>query len=174
MGLTYEERQAYDAAYHAANRERIRARKRVHYATHREEMLAKQKIANAARPEERNQYDREYLATHHEKVRETKRAYCRTHSVERQAYDAIRRAAKAGATVAQRDEIREIYRRAREEPRIRCYLCRKSIERGHRHVDHIVPLSKGGDHRPANLAIACDECNVRKSAKEPGEVGVLI
>lgn len=35
------------------------------------------------------------------------------------------------------------------------------------HVDHIIPLSKGGPHELENLAIACPTCNLRKSAKMP-------
>lgn len=35
------------------------------------------------------------------------------------------------------------------------------------HVDHIIPLSKGGPHEIHNLAIACKSCNLRKNAKMP-------
>lgn len=30
-------------------------------------------------------------------------------------------------------------------------------------IDHKVPVSKGGDHSPANLVLACTACNTRKS-----------
>lgn len=71
-------------------------------------------------------------------------------------------------------EIKEIYRKAKEDPKVRCYLCGKLIPIGHRHVDHIVPLSKGGVHRPSNLAVACDNCNREKHTKMPEEVGILV
>lgn len=35
------------------------------------------------------------------------------------------------------------------------------------HVDHIVPLSKGGPHHPANLQILPEKINLRKGAKLP-------
>ena len=79
-----------------------------------------------------------------------------------------------GATAAQKAEIAEIYRRAHDDSKVRCYLCGKLIPKGHRHVDHIQPLSKGGAHRPSNLAVACDKCNLSKNAKLPAKVGVLI
>jgi len=33
------------------------------------------------------------------------------------------------------------------------------------HIDHIVPLSRGGEHRIGNLAPACRACNLAKSNK---------
>lgn len=36
-------------------------------------------------------------------------------------------------------------------------------------IDHIVPLSKGGQHKLDNLAISCPTCNRRKGARCPVE-----
>lgn len=33
------------------------------------------------------------------------------------------------------------------------------------HLDHVVPLARGGLHTPSNLAPACQRCNLSKSAK---------
>ena len=174
MPCSTEERRAYDAAYHIANRERIVERKRKHYAANRERLLAKSKESNAARHEEKIYYDREYLATHKEQVRETKRAYRKANPLERAAYEAVRRAKKAGASIRDRAGIKEIYRKAREQDVLRCYLCGELVPMGERHVDHVVPLSKGGEHRPSNLAVACAGCNLKKHDKHPAEIGLLL
>jgi hypothetical protein len=33
------------------------------------------------------------------------------------------------------------------------------------HADHVVPLSRGGDHSPENVVICCAKCNLHKGAK---------
>lgn len=58
-----------------------------------------------------------------------------------------------------------------------CYWCGGKCAKGF-HVDHYVPLSKGGAHEAHNLVIACGPCNLRKNAKDPldfaREVGRLL
>lgn len=48
----------------------------------------------------------------------------------------------------------------------RCAYCRKSIAKEY-HVDHIVPVSKGGSNFPDNLQLLCPSCNLKKGAKDP-------
>ena len=47
-----------------------------------------------------------------------------------------------------------------------CVLCGASARQGVRlHVDHIVPIAKGGKSTPSNLRTLCERCNVGKSDK---------
>lgn len=39
------------------------------------------------------------------------------------------------------------------------------------HVDHIIPLRKGGTHAAGNLQSLCASCHSRKTAKEDGGFG---
>lgn len=45
-----------------------------------------------------------------------------------------------------------------------CVYCKCDIKIKY-HVDHIIPLSKGGTHTPENIQILCPTCNVKKWAK---------
>lgn len=49
-----------------------------------------------------------------------------------------------------------------------CVYCPASI-RERRHMDHIVPLSKGGSNNADNIQGSCPTCNMRKSDKLPEE-----
>lgn len=49
-----------------------------------------------------------------------------------------------------------------------CNYCAKLLafdRRDEWHVDHVVPLSRGGLHEIGNLVIACVPCNLSKGAK---------
>lgn len=48
-----------------------------------------------------------------------------------------------------------------------CCYC--GDEDGPFHIDHVIPLSKGGASEPDNLAVACSLCNVRKKDKSLDE-----
>lgn len=53
----------------------------------------------------------------------------------------------------------------------RCVLCGASADEGARlHVDHIVPVSKGGKSEYDNLRTLCERCNIGKSNKIESEV----
>lgn len=47
-----------------------------------------------------------------------------------------------------------------------CPICRQALK-GKYHLDHIIPLARGGKHVPWNVQLLCIPCNLRKSAKDP-------
>lgn len=46
-----------------------------------------------------------------------------------------------------------------------CYLCLKPIPFGKDHLEHKIPLSRGGNNSRDNLDIACQKCNCQKNTK---------
>jgi 5-methylcytosine-specific restriction endonuclease McrA len=77
-------------------------------------------------------------------------------------YKARRRAQEAGG-----DSTAAVAAWVAAAPKV-CHWCGIPCTAGY-HVDHYVPLSKGGKHAVSNLVIACGPCNLRKNAKCPYE-----
>lgn len=48
----------------------------------------------------------------------------------------------------------------------KCVYCKTDISKYHE-LDHIMPLSLGGEHSIENVQCTCKRCNVRKSGKHP-------
>ena len=48
----------------------------------------------------------------------------------------------------------------------RCAYCHITISGGY-HVDHIIPIVRGGSNFPKNIQLACANCNWAKHAKDP-------
>jgi 5-methylcytosine-specific restriction endonuclease McrA len=62
------------------------------------------------------------------------------------------------------DDIQKQY----EYQKGKCYYCQVRV--GDKfHVDHVIPLSRGGSNGPENIVIACPHCNLSKHARMPHE-----
>ncbi|QWY83261.1 HNH endonuclease protein [Rhizobium phage RHph_X2_25] len=79
--------------------------------------------------------------------------------------DRNRRARKRGASGTHtKEDVAEILRKQK----YKCAECGTSVRKvENRHVDHIMPLSKGGSNAKWNLQVLCPDCNLRKGAKHP-------
>lgn len=49
-----------------------------------------------------------------------------------------------------------------------CVYCEIDVTKKY-HIDHIVPLAKGGEHKADNIQILCPSCNVKKWTKSHQE-----
>lgn len=136
---------------------------------------------NAVANKVRTGYYREYYAANSEKISDRSRKYHRDNTESRTA--------NAKAWVAANPEKRaaismnyKARRRSQEEagitggvlaawtlsqPKV-CFYCAASCSVGF-HVDHFIPLARGGAHVLTNLRIACAPCNLKKNAKMPDE-----
>lgn len=50
-----------------------------------------------------------------------------------------------------------------------CAYCKTSLKKTKRHLDHIVPLFRGGSCDRSNLQFLCAPCNLSKGHKDPSE-----
>ena len=142
----------YNRAYYANHREEVNARISEYRAAHGEETAAYLRAYRAAHIQERTAYMRSWRLAHPEHAAAKARAA--TH---------IQRARKRGNGGSHTaDDVQAQYDRQKG----RCFYCAAPVG-GTYHVDHVVPLCKGGSNGPENLVIACPGCNQAKHAKHP-------
>lgn len=131
----------YTYSWREENPDKIKTHEQSFRARH-PERLEKDRLARIARdPDYYNRYRRTHL-TEHAQVEQT------------------RRARKLDQFVEHVDH-RIVYERDNET----CGICGEHVEWADFSLDHVIPLSKGGEHSYANTQTAHLPCNIRKGAK---------
>ncbi len=143
-----EEKAAYDRQYREKNKEAISARRKRHYKANVEKI---------------SEYKREYHQRNAEKLRAKTRRWHEQNPERTRANVNIRRARKAQARGNYTaDESHDILERQGGN----CLYCGASLDSS-AHLDHFVPLSRGGRNSKENLVWACSPCNRSKGALLP-------
>jgi 5-methylcytosine-specific restriction endonuclease McrA len=111
-------------------------------------------------------YDRAYRAKNEDRLAAIKNAWRATNA---DLVRAVRVAhkAKRRAQLKQGDPSRVVADWLAKQERV-CRWCGVDCSSDF-HIDHVIPLARGGQHVTENLCIACPTCNVRKHAKLPEE-----
>ena len=108
---------------------------------------------------------RAYRAANQGKERERRRTWSATNPEKDRAYERNRRARKRNAPGAHTAaDIFDLLNQTGGH----CAYCGTECADDY-HVDHMIPLSRGGSNGPENLCIACPSCNLRKNAKTAEE-----
>lgn len=164
---------AINAKSRAKNHVRVKAHKRLAYQAIKDkpEFKAYLKERIALTRDAKREYDREYRAKRAEHLDAIHKAWRAKNPDKirtiRFTYAARRRAQEAGG-----DSTAAIHKWAAAAAKV-CHWCGKKCAKSY-HIDHYVPLSKGGKHEISNLVIACPKCNIRKNAKDPYEFAASV
>jgi len=98
-----------------------------------------------------------------EELREIKRQYRKSNPAQFKAYDHNKRMARKDLTSK---TIQLVYEdNIKRFGTLTCYLCLKPIKFGKDHLEHKIPLSRGGGNDISNLDVACQHCNCSKHTK---------
>ncbi len=153
-----------------ANKERMNSYCRKSYAKNKDKRLSAQKDYAQKNPEVVKATKAKYIANNPIKRKESMAKYRKTHADEilakkRNYYGKnsdkwVRYASERGMRaksdfVVNSKEIISLLRKP-------CVYCGSSQSR---EIDHIIPLSRGGEHRLGNLIGACRPCNRSKGGK---------
>lgn len=120
----------------------------------------------ANNPEKAKEINAKQYQKNREKILARKKQYWQENPDIRQSarasYNARKRSAEGSFTSA--DVLR-----MKESQSMMCNGCRCDMNETGYHIDHIVPLSRGGTNWPSNLQLLCPTCNHKKYNKHPEE-----
>lgn len=108
------------------------------------------------------EYMRNYYKKNRDYVNSRNRRYYQSHTAETLKRKRRRRARKLGA---EGSHTSEDLKRLWQEQDAKCAYCGCQLSEDYRHLDHVIPLSRGGSEWPENLAWACPPCNLSKHNK---------
>jgi hypothetical protein len=168
-----EDKRAYEKVYYEKNKERIKAKSKAWAIENREksnahkreyELKNSEKIRKIKKKYREKNIERikakskAYYEANRKKVKEYGKAYRKANKDKRTNLEARRRALKFRATIRLTELDKFVIDEMYELAKIRTEQTGFDW-----HVDHIVPLTKGGLHKPTNLQVVPAIWNILKS-----------
>lgn len=170
-------------AYREANHDRMYAQQKEYRAANQEQIQARYRVWREANKEYVAEYQKAYNAAHKEHIAELKKENGRRWrkanleraraNQRRSSHHRRARVANASGTYTEADLAAVRAAQTDSNGRLICWACGKPI-RSNPHLDHWIPIAKGGANDAGNLHYMHAHCNVTKSAKHPTELGRLL
>lgn len=132
------------------HKKRNRENTRIWYGNNQEHCIDYAMEWTRNHPDRKRESDKHYRENNYEAVSKRKRAY--THR---------KRSANGSFTQSDIDLLFKTQKG-------KCWWCGKKLGKTY-HIDHRIPLSRGGSNNPENLCLTCPKCNLSKSDKLPHE-----
>lgn len=145
-----ERKSEYSKAYREANKACLNQHNKEYYRANKAALCAQK---------------HEYYQANRESILEQKRQYNAANPDRLREANNLRRAREKQAGGSHTAADIEAHYATQQG---KCYWCGISLE-GNYHVDHIIPISKGGSNDPGNICCSCPFCNLSKHDKMPYE-----
>lgn len=146
----------YMKAYYWRHREVMAARVLVHHYKNRESANARRKQNRLKNLEKQMQHSRQWQKDNPEAANSIKSNWRMKNRVK------LQQLAKHREMIIKTGNVPSSY--IKELRQLPCNYCGQYFE-NKMHIDHVVPISKGGQHSIDNLVTACRSCNLSKSNK---------
>ena len=157
-------KQKIDKLYRDKNKEKLKNYFYNYNKKHKEELSKKKKIYNTNNKEKIIKQKKKYYQKNKEKVKEKIINYKKNNKHKYQLYSNSRRSKKV--TLIDKFTYQDII----DKYGNMCFYCQGIFE----HIDHYIPLSKGGLHNIDNVRPSCKNCNLSKGSKLPEDFLNLI
>ena len=164
-------------AYREKNRDLLKLKDRLRYANNPELFRRRKRESILRHLEETRKRCREWHRTHSEHRRKYREKYRERYRADWRRYyrntknkdkiNARRLRSKARRRSIEKRVLAELFTREEIFDRCKgvCFYCHKKIRRNKWHLDHKIPLSKGGTHTRGNVTASCPKCNLSKADK---------
>ena len=162
-----ENRQHYDKRrkeYRLLNKAKIKSAYAAWYANNRDSEIANAAARRAENPDKDRANARAWYYANHAQGRLSRNLWVAANPDKKRAYSENRRARKLGSGSQLSSGI---VKRLFSEQGGLCACCGKPLTAYH--LDHIVPLAIGGEHKDSNMQLLLPRCNMMKGAKHPDE-----
>ncbi len=111
---------------------------------------------------------RKYYENNKELFKKLRRRWAKNNPGKMQSYVQRYKARKLAAF--QDGSADAFYTYVRSLPLVGCYYCGTKVPGKEAHVDHVIAVSRHGNHASSNLAATCQKCNQRKGSKLPSDL----
>lgn len=153
--------------YYADNKEGLIEKSRRWYHEHKQKAAERAKRYSKENKKKVADKKGEWRENNKEKIAEYNRNWWDKNPEKRKEHKSKRRSLKKSAQGNHTaGDIKSQYKRQNGK----CYYCGKKVNDSY-HVDHVIPLSRGGSNGPENIVISCQFCNQSKKDKMPHEWG---
>lgn len=162
------------------NKEKIAEYKKEYYLKNKEKIMKQSSEDKKWLSDDKKQYFKEYTAKNRDKFKKYNKKYASKNKNKIKEKNSKYFKSPTGRVVSANSrhkrraieksgdvtsiQLLELTKNAKN-----CYWCNTSLKNKVVHIDHYVPLSRGGLHTITNLVVACSECNLKKNAKDPYE-----
>lgn len=161
--------------YRLNNLEKVRASERERRRS--EHRRATEKAYYELNRERLRKYSKEYYEKNREKIAKRNRRYRQSeHGKQMGIIKSAKRRAKIAHInneITAKDLAAIRASQTDKRGRLICWRCNNPIK-GTPHLDHWIPLDKGGAHDAGNLHYMHAKCNLEKATKLPAEIGRLL
>lgn len=148
----------------AKHKDKISEYNRQYHASHREDRLLYMHSRRHADIGAFNAYQRRWARNNMDRIRASR---TKPESMfKRRAREAMRRVRviQNGGTHTSADIAIQL-----KSQKGLCWWCEKPLDPTRFHVDHLIPVARGGSNSPRNLVISCASCNCSRKDKLPFE-----
>tara|TARA_R100001510_G_C7580348_1_gene153575 strand:+ start:79 stop:801 length:723 start_codon:yes stop_codon:yes gene_type:complete len=154
--------------YYEENLEKVRASQKKYYEENREKVKARSKKHYEDNQEKEKARSKKYYEDNQEKVKARKKKWKEENPEKRRLHQSKRRARLREAKIEDfsHKDLLDFWNENEINPQ-ECFYCKKEMPEGPEHIDHYIPLIKGGTHERENLRPSCARCNLSKHAKHP-------